>query len=246
MDLWQQAGARVLVNRAGADAAPRPAATRGIGDRRGEPRSRPVRPAGPGAAGPGDPPPPRPGRGRTDRGGRPRRHLGVLLPHRRPGPPGWLGDFRPVARRPSPATARCSPALTTSRCHSRSTTSTRPRSSTGRCSACAAQTGARRSPPRTGWSAAVRVRSAGDGVRLVLNVPLLGGGRLPSRGRPACRVRLPRHLRRGAGRAVPGNPDAAGARATTTTTLRRVSTSTPTCAARCANSVCCMTATPRR
>ena len=89
------------------------------------------------------------------------------------------------------------------------------------------------------------VRSPGGGIRLILNVPLLGGGRLTeTAGLPACRVHMPRHLRRRAGSAVDGDSGAACARQL----LRRPGGAfrarrRPDRAA-AANSGCCMTATP--
>ncbi len=89
---------------------------------------------------------------------------------------GWLDDF--VALEPEPANGGVAgvryPGSTTSRSRSRSTRSTRPASSTARCSTCAPRASAELAAP--GGLVRSRALASADGrVRIVLNVPALAG-----------------------------------------------------------------------
>ena len=243
VQLWQQADARVLLNRTGAARGARPrgdAVVSAIAVESGDP-GRSARRARALLA----PPIPAPSarRGRPVRGRRPRRHLGVLLSHRRATPRAGSATSGP-SRPTGPATARCSPRVDhvalsqpfdyfdEAALFYRSVLGLRPHREPGD------------RDRRTGWSAAVRSAARAVASGWSSTCPLLGGGRLPETADlPACRVRLLRHLRRRAGNAVKGIADAADARQL----LRRPGGAfrprrRPR-SRRCANSECCTTAT---
>ena len=217
VQLWRHGDTHILVNHADARAR---AARRG--DRRRERRPDPLRAPRRAAARPAAAARPRPRRGGPLGDRRARRHLGVLLPHRRATPTAGSPTSSPPARparRSPPSVAGIDHVALSQPFDYFDEAALFYRSVLG----LELQSGHELAAPE-GLVRSRAARSADGSVRFALSVPLVGTGGL---GAPARRVRLRRRLRRRATRCATAACRCSPCPATTTTTSRPGPTSTP-------------------
>ena len=212
VQLWEHGDIRVVLNHGAGDTTRRSSPSR---SRARDPDAQ--RRARRGAARPAARAPPRRRRGRPHRGRGARRHRGLLLRHA-------TGSRLPRTGETGGEPACRSSASTTSRSRSRSRRSTRPASSTARCSTCEPSESQELAAP----DGLVRSRAlaTGDGACGSCSTSRRSPAPPPGRA-PARRVRLRRRAGDGARDARARRRRCCASPATTTTTWPRGSSSTP-------------------